>query len=79
MGTPLHKEQHNKQCARRERGNKREKWCQSVVVLYHMLWRYNSCLEVEANGQACTFIKRAFEIMDVSVWGVGAGTTALQI
>lgn len=44
-----------------------------------MLWRYNSCLEVEANGQACTFIKRAFEIIDVSVWGVGAGTTALQI
>lgn len=36
-----------------------------------MLWRYNSCLEVEANGQACTFIKRAFEIMDVSVWGGG--------
>lgn len=38
-----------------------------------MLWRYNSCLEVEVNGQACTFIKRAFEIMDVSVWGVGVG------
>lgn len=66
MGTPLHKEQHNKYCTWRERGNKREKQC---VTLGFFLFFFFSSAHAAQCTTCCgvTIAVCELELMD-GVW-----------